>query len=63
MKKLTTSLALCLGLISAGGAQANLMATDFGKTVYDADANLSWVADANFAKTNSNGFDGRMNWD
>jgi len=60
MKKLTTTLALCLGLLSAGGAHANLIAADGGQTVYDADANLYWLADANAAKTSGYDADGLM---
>jgi hypothetical protein len=67
MKNLFTSIALCLGLVTAGGAQANLIAADGGKTVYDADANLTWLANANLAATNTFGVSGivsgTMTWD
>ena len=62
MKKLTSSLALCLGLLTASGSHANLIAADGGMTVYDADANLYWLANANTAKTSGYDTDGYMTW-
>ncbi len=58
MKNLITSIALCLGLLSTGGAHADLIAADGGQTVYDADANLYWLANANLAATNTFGVSG-----
>ena len=33
-----------------------------GQAVYDTDRNITWLADANYAKTSGNDTDGLMNW-
>jgi Protein of unknown function (DUF1566)/PEP-CTERM motif len=60
------ALTLWLGL-AAGAANADLIAADGGLTVYDAEANLSWLANANLAASNTFGVSGigasgYMNW-
>lgn len=67
MKLLTTSVALCIGLLSATMANAALVGSADGKTVYDADLNITWIANANLAATNTFGITGidsigRMSW-
>jgi len=46
---------LCIGLLTAGRANAALIATDGGLTVYSAATNLSWLANANLAMTHTFG--------
>lgn len=55
MKLLTTSVVLCIGLISASGANAALVASADGQTVYDTDLNITWLSNANLAATNTFG--------
>ncbi len=54
MKALTSSLALCAALISSG-ANATLESRLGGLAVYDTDLNITWLANANLAATNSFG--------
>ena len=55
IKILFAAATLSLGLFTATGAQAGLMAADGGQTVYDTDRNIFWLANANLAATNSFG--------
>ncbi len=55
MKYLTTSIALCIGLLSASGANAALVSALGGKVVNDTDFNITWLANANLAATNTFG--------
>lgn len=50
--------ALALGL---GNAQAELFDRG-GGLIYDSDQNVTWLQDANYAKTSGNDADGLMNW-
>lgn len=68
MKVSTTSVALCIGLIFASGANAALIASANGQTVYDTDLNITWLSNANLAATNTFGVsgiqaNGSMTWD
>ena len=56
--------ALCVFTLSAGvvgNAQARLEARA-GGMVYDTDLDITWLADANYAKTSGYDADGLMNW-
>jgi len=46
---------LCIGLLTPSRANAALVATDGGLTVYSAATNLTWLANANLAATNTFG--------
>ena len=50
-----------LGLVSAG-TQAALVSRSGGQAYYDTDTDLTWVADANLAKTSGYDADGQMGW-
>jgi len=55
------SMALALGILAAGSAQADLI--DYGNgMVYDNVANLTWLKDANFAMSSGYDADGLMSW-
>lgn len=54
MKPIASSLALCLVLISSG-ANAALESRLSGQAVYDTTLNITWLADANLAATNTFG--------
>ena len=68
-KPLFAAIALSVGLLYATTANANLVSALGGQVVNDTDLNITWLADANYAKTSgyaeawSNGADGQMNWD
>ena len=49
------------GLLSSGVAQAALFARG-GGLIYDSDLNITWLADANYAKTSGYDADGLMSW-
>ncbi len=51
-----------LSLMLASGAEAALVTRLGGKAIYDNVANLTWLQDANYAKTSGYDADGRMNW-
>ena len=55
MRLLKKSAVLCIGLLTAGGANAALVAADGGLTVYSTTTNLTWLANANLAATNTFG--------
>ena len=57
---LITSTLLAAGLIS-GAAQAALVDRG-GGLIYDTDLNVTWLQDANYAKTSGYDTDGRMTW-
>lgn len=59
-KKIAVALATA-GLLASGTAQASLLDRG-GGLIYDSDLNITWLADANFAKTSGFDADGRMNW-
>jgi hypothetical protein len=71
MKNIASPLVLCALLISSG-ANAALVGSLDGKTVYDTDLNITWLSNANLASVNlpgSNTFgvsginaNGSMNW-
>lgn len=46
---------LCLCLLSAGSANAALVAALGGQVVNDTDLNITWLANANLAATNTFG--------
>jgi len=55
---------LCAVALSAGfsgSVQADLLARE-GGMVYDTDLDITWLADANYAKTSGYDADGLMNW-
>lgn len=55
---------ICIGVFSLGllsTANANLVARP-GGMVYDTDLNITWLSDANYAKTSGYDADGAMNW-
>ncbi|MBI4937303.1 MAG: DUF1566 domain-containing protein [Nitrosomonadales bacterium] len=61
------ALALGAGLFSANGAHAALTLTLGGNGVYDSDLNITWLANANLAASNTFGASnievgGRMSW-
>ncbi len=69
MKTITTSLVFSLSLLTASGAsQAALVSEDSGQLVYDTTLNITWLADANLAATNTFGVsdvllpNGYMTW-
>ena len=69
MKHLIKPVVLSLALLSAGAANAADTMTSAlgGQVVYDATTNLSWIANANLAATNTFGVsginaNGSMNW-
>ncbi|MGC2049525.1 MAG: DUF1566 domain-containing protein, partial [Gallionella sp.] len=61
-KTLLAAVALSVGLLSATGANATLVSALGGQVVNDTDLNITWLADANYAKTSGYDFDGLMSW-
>jgi hypothetical protein len=53
--------ALVVCAFTASSAQAALVDRG-GGLIYDTDLNITWLKDANYAKTSSYDADGRMNW-
>ena len=54
MKAIIISLALSLSLLTVSGAsQAALISEDGGQLIYDTALNITWLADANLAATNT----------
>lgn len=56
---------LCIGVFSFGllsTANAALEMRLGGLAVYDTDLNITWLSDANYAKTSGYNADGRMEW-
>ena len=65
MKKQNIQIAISVGLISLGfvsTADAALVSRLGGLAYYDTVADLTWLADANYAKTSGYDADGRMTW-
>jgi len=60
LKKVTLALATA-GILSSGVAQAALQDRG-GGLLYDTVLNVTWLQDANYAKTSGYDADGRMNW-
>lgn len=58
MKLLTTPAIICIALISATGANAALVASADGKSVYDTDTKSTWLSNVNLANTNTFGVSG-----
>jgi hypothetical protein len=56
-----SSLALALLALLSGAAQAALLDRGSG-LIYDTDLNITWLRDANYARTSGYDADGRMNW-
>lgn len=52
---------LWAGIILSGAAQAALIDRG-GGMIYDTDLNITWLADANYAKTSGYDADGAMTW-
>ena len=61
MKPLFTTLALLAGLSLSGAAQATLFDRG-GGLIYDDDLDVTWLANANYAKTSGYDADGLMTW-
>jgi hypothetical protein len=59
MKHVLGTLALCLVTVSANAALLSRMS---GQAYYDNVSNLTWIADANLARTSGYDADGLMNW-
>ncbi len=57
-----TSLVLLSGMALAPASQATLYTRLGGLAVYDDDRNITWLADANYAKTSGYDTDGAMTW-
>lgn len=55
MKLLTLFVALCVCLIATSSANAALVASGDGQTVYDTDLNITWLANARVSATNTFG--------
>jgi hypothetical protein len=51
-----------LGLLWGIQAEASLLLRLEGRALYDTDTNLTWLSDANYAKTSGFDADGRLNW-
>ncbi|MHB8624112.1 MAG: Lcl domain-containing protein [Sulfuricaulis sp.] len=68
MKSIPTCLALSLGLLTISGvSQAALISEDGGQLVYDTALNITWLANADLAATNTFGISGiaadsKMTW-
>lgn len=52
---------LVAGMLACGPAHAALMDRG-GGMIYDTDLNITWLKDANYAKTSGYDIDGKMNW-
>ena len=61
MSRKLTSFTLLAILSLSGVAQATLIDRG-GGLIYDDDLNITWLADANYAKTSGYDADGRMSW-
>jgi hypothetical protein len=64
---LNVAAALCAGVLCTGAAEAALVASEDGETIYDATSDVTWLANANLAATKSFGVrginpDGSMAW-
>ena len=63
MKAVAATALTVVGLMVTSGAEAALVTRLGGKAIYDDVANLTWLQDANYAKTSGYDADGYMNWD
>ena len=59
--RITGACALLTGIALSGGAQAMLIDRGRG-LIYDNVLNITWLSDANYAKTSGVDADGLMNW-
>jgi MYXO-CTERM domain-containing protein len=59
---LIAAAALSIGLLAAAGAHAALVSVLGGQAINDTDLNVTWLADANYAKTSGYDADGLMTW-
>ena len=62
MKAVAATALTVVGLMVTSGAEAALVTRLGGKAIYDNVANLTWLQDANYAKTSGYDADGRLNW-
>ena len=62
MKKLAISAAVCALLGTSFSSYADLTPSADGKTIYESHLQLTWLADANYAKTAGHSGTGAMNW-
>lgn len=67
-KTFLAAVVLCVSVWSLRGAEAALVASKDGQTVYDTELNVTWLANANLAATHPFGVrginrDGSMGWD
>ena len=62
MKAVAATALTVVGLMVTSGAEAALVTRLGGKAIYDNVANLTWLQDANYAKTSGYDATGRMNW-
>ena len=62
MKPAPTLLAAAVLLTAAAAANATLVSALGGQVVNDTDLNITWLANANYAKTSGYDADGRMTW-
>jgi hypothetical protein len=60
MKAIAATALIAMGLMTAGGAEAALASRLGGKAIYDDVADLTWLQDANYAKTSGYDADGLM---
>lgn len=60
--RLTTYSFMLIMVLASLSAEANLIPSTDGKTVYDTDLNITWLADASYAITSGFDTDGRMAW-
>ena len=63
MKAVAATALTVVGLMVTSGAEAALVTRLGGKAIYDDVANLTWLQDANYAKTSGYDADGLINWD
>ena len=62
-KNILAGILLAAGFACAPIAQASLTASADGKTIYDSNLRLTWLADANYSQTSGYHSSGNMNWD
>ena len=62
MKAVAATALTVVGLMVTSGAEAALVTRLGGKAIYDDVANLTWLQDANYAKTSGYDADGYMSW-
>jgi hypothetical protein len=62
LKAVAAAALTAVGLMATSGAEAALVERLGGKAIYDEDADLTWLQDANYAKTSGYVWDGRIRW-